>query len=66
MGSLLKFKKIDVIENSSRLKVHNHLECNYFLGNKKALFYSMSQYYKLKGEDPFTKIPLTFHITQGL
>jgi hypothetical protein len=26
----------------------------------------MKKYYELKGVDPFTKIPLTFHITQGL
>lgn len=26
----------------------------------------MKKYYELKEVDPFTKIPLTFHITQGL
>ena len=64
--ALFKFKKIDLIEPNTRIKVHNHLQCNYFLGNKKALFYSMKKYYDLIGEDPFTKIPLTFHITEGL
>ena len=65
-GSLLKFKKIDTLDSHSKLKIHNHLECNYFLGNKKALFYSMRKYYQLRKVDPFSKIPLTFHITQGL
>lgn len=64
--ALLKKKKISLIECSNKLKTHNHLQCNYFLGNKKALFYSMRKYYQLKGIDPFTKIPLTFHITQGI
>lgn len=63
---LLKGKKMEVIESSSKVKVHNHLQCNYFLGNKKALFYSMKKYYELKLIDPFTVIPLTFHITEGL
>ena len=65
-NGLLKYKKIDLLDSNSKTKIHNHLQCNYFLGNKKALFYSMKKYYQLKGIDPFTKIPLTFHITQGL
>ena len=65
-GQLFKSKRIEVIESSNKVKMHNHLSCNYFLGNKKALFYSMRKYYQLKEVDPFTKIPLTFHITQGL
>lgn len=42
--------------------MHNHLECNYFIGNKKALFYNLKQYYELLGKDVFTIIPLTYHI----
>jgi len=45
VNGLLKKKPITLIENSTRLKMHNHLQCNYFLGNKKALFYSMKKYY---------------------
>ena len=47
-------------------KSHNHFECNYFIGNKKALFYAMRRYYKLNKQDPFDFIPLTFHISEGL
>lgn len=66
VGGVLKKKGVIFLENSSKLKVHNHFQCNYFLGNKKALFYSLRKYYELLGEDPFSKIPLTFHITQGI
>ena len=45
-----------------KIKVQNHFQSNYFLGNKKALFYSLRKYYQLQGIDPFTRIPLTFHI----
>ena len=66
MGGLLKKKGICYIDSTSKLKVHNHLQSNYFLGNKKALFYSMRKYYELIKEDPYAKIPITFHITQGI
>lgn len=42
--------------------MHNHLEDNFNLSNKKALFYNMKKYLDLLGTDPFTVIPLTFHI----
>lgn len=45
--------------------MHNHLINNFYLGNKKALFYNLKQYYDLLDEDVFTKIPLTFHIKKG-
>lgn len=48
------------------MKIHNHLESNFFIGNKKALFYNMRMYMRLKNVDPFTVIPLTFHICKGI
>lgn len=45
--------------------VHNHLEYNFYLGNKKALFYNMKEYYKRQGKDVFEYLPLTFHIKNG-
>lgn len=63
---MLKKKTIDIIENPFKTHMHNHLQCNYFLGNKKALFYSMRKYYELLEKNPFDFIPLTFHISQGL
>lgn len=45
--------------------MQNHLKNNYVIGNKKALFKTMCQYYNSKGFDPFDYIPITFHITEG-
>ena len=45
--------------------VHNHLENNFFLGNKKAMFYNMKQYYELVHDNVFNYLPLTFHIRHG-
>jgi hypothetical protein len=45
--------------------MHNHLINNFYLGNKKALFYNLKQYYDLLDENVFRKIPLTFHIKKG-
>jgi len=45
--------------------MHNHLEHNYFIGNKKALFYYMKRFYELNGMNVFDDLPLTFHITKG-
>lgn len=60
-------KKIKQISSSKRLKVQNHLPTNYFIGNKKALFYNIKQYFTLKNADPFTIIPITYHINdQGV
>lgn len=42
--------------------VHNHFEANYMLGNKKALFYNMTEYKTYKNQDMFEYIPLTFHV----
>lgn len=63
---MIRKKKMKYLSDSKPLKIQNHLECNYYLGNKKALFYSMKEYYTLFGKDPFQYIPLTFHISQGL
>ena len=63
--TLVRKKKIKFVEDSKELKIHNHFEKNYFLGNKKALFYSMRKYYTSVGKNPFENIPLTFHISKG-
>lgn len=39
---------------------------NYVLGNKKALYYNMKQYYELKKDNVFNYLPITFHIEGGL
>jgi len=47
-------------------KVYNRLENNYHLSNKKALFWNISEYYKSKGQDPWSALPVTFHIDHGI
>jgi tubulin--tyrosine ligase len=54
------------VDNPLSYTVHNHLECNFHIGNKKALFYNLRQYYDLIGKDVFDYLPLTFHIKKGL
>jgi len=44
----------------------NHLENNYHLSNKKALYYNMKTYYENTGKEWFHFLPLTFHIKDGV
>lgn len=44
----------------------NHLENNYHLSNKKALYYNMKIYYESINVNWWEKIPLTFHIKEGV
>ena len=46
--------------------IHNHLQNNFYLGNKKALFYNLKEYYSLNGQNVFDYLPLTFHIRKGI
>ncbi|EAS00525.2 tubulin-tyrosine ligase family protein (macronuclear) [Tetrahymena thermophila SB210] len=46
-------------------KLHNHVQNNFHICNKKALFYNMRQYYECIQKNPFDYIPLTFHIKEG-
>lgn len=46
--------------------IHNHLEQNYYIGNKKALFYNMRAYYNKMQMNIFDALPLTFHIVKGV
>lgn len=51
--TMVRRKALTYVEDSRKLKIQNHFECNYFLGNKKALFYSMKKYYTLLNRNPF-------------
>lgn len=46
--------------------MHNHMEDNWHLGNKKALFYNMRHYFRVIKEDYTKYIPVTFHIQNGI
>jgi len=48
--------------NPSEIKMFNHLEFNYNLGNKKCLYYNIKFYYSLINRNTNDIIPLTFHI----
>ena len=39
---------------------------NYIIGNKKALFQTMKQYYAKNNDDAFKYLPITFHICNGI
>lgn len=56
-----KIKRIDGVD-SQNIKVHNHLENNYHLGNKKALFHNLNNFMKMQNRDIFEFIPVTFHV----
>ncbi len=60
----MKAIKKDVIplDNNESFKIHNHLEANWNLSNKKALFYNLKAYYEVIKDNPFDYIPVTFHI----
>jgi hypothetical protein len=63
---LLNKKRLLKIENPFSLKVQNHLAENYYIGNKKALFYNLKRYYQFIGKPLFDAVPLTFHLTRGI
>jgi len=42
--------------------MHNKLENNYVLANKKALYMTMRNYYQAVGQDMMDHMPITFHI----
>jgi|LauGreDrversion4_2_1035121.scaffolds.fasta_scaffold160608_2 hypothetical protein len=60
-GGAIEEKK----ETSHSMITYNHMENNYHLSNKKALYYNMKIYYESIGQDWFSVLPLTFHIKEG-
>lgn len=46
-------------------KIHNRLEGNFHLTNKKALYLNMKRYFSALHEDYSTKMPVTFHLISG-
>jgi hypothetical protein len=52
-------------ETSHGLITYNHMENNFHLSNKKALYYNMKIYYESIGQDWCSVLPLTFHIKEG-
>ena len=55
-------KKRPVQELSEQPSMQNHLECNFHLGNKKALLHNLTSYYSFHNIScEHLNIPLTFH-----
>ena len=62
----LAFKKMGLTQvNLKNVKIQNHLSQNFVIGNKKALLYTMRNYYENIGMDVFDYLPLSFHIVKG-
>mmetsp|Transcript_33811 Transcript_33811/g.32888 ORF Transcript_33811/g.32888 Transcript_33811/m.32888 type:complete len:128 (-) Transcript_33811:743-1126(-) len=51
---------------SHQIMICNHMENNFHLSNKKALFYNMKIFYESQGLEYFNILPLTFHIKEGV
>lgn len=45
--------------------LHNKLEKNFHLSNKKAMFFNLRRYYEVTNRDPFEYLPLTYHVRNG-
>eukprot|EP00743_Colponemidia_sp_Colp-15_P003419 GILK01003693.1.p1 GENE.GILK01003693.1~~GILK01003693.1.p1 ORF type:complete len:815 (+),score=171.39 GILK01003693.1:1-2445(+) len=50
---------------SKQLKLHNHLENNGVLSNKKGLYKYLKKYCESTGNELCSIVPLTFHIVKG-
>jgi len=68
-----KLKKVDVKVRSNNenkcielipqeIKLSNHLEFNYVLGNKKCMYYNLKFYYQMINKEHLDIMPLTFHV----
>lgn len=56
--AMLKTVNLD----SSKIKMHNKMEHNYHLANKKALFFNLRCYYEIIGQEVFDVVPITYHV----
>ena len=66
LGESMSYSEESDATVTSGIKIYNRLEDNFFLSNKKALFWNFSIYYWSKGLDPWSALPMTFHIDNGV
>jgi hypothetical protein len=52
-GRLMRNKMRIICSKSNHIKMHNHLENNWNLSNKKALFANIRNYFESKKINPF-------------
>ena len=62
MSTSFTHLNIQTSTNSSETQIHNKIDYNFLLSNKKALFYNLKQYYTALGHNHFDYIPVSFHI----
>ncbi|CAD8173564.1 unnamed protein product [Paramecium octaurelia] len=62
---IVNMKNLNVLQVDSNIKIHNHIDRNYHLGNKKALYHNLKKYFELTKQDLNSIIPRTFHIQKG-
>lgn len=65
-SKILNVSEVPQGKIKSSIRVHNHFCNNFMIGNKKALFKTMSEYYLSLSKDVFNHLPLTFHIQNGI
>ena len=56
---------VQTISEPNSVRMCNHIENSFHLGNKKALLWNMRQYYESIKDNVFNYLPLTFHIQTG-
>lgn len=65
-SKLMGISETELAKVRSTFRLHNHFTNNFMIGNKKALFKTMSEYYAAQNKDVFQYLPLTFHIKNGI
>ena len=66
LGTKNKFLSTSGSGFLGKQRIQNHFINSYIIGNKKALFQTMSEYYEKVGENIFDYLPTTFHICNGI
>ena len=70
-NSITSSQSFTFLEDNAEYKsiksfIHNRLERNFHLANKKALLMNLKEYYTALNLNPWDVIPLTFHIQSGI
>ena len=60
-----KLAELEKLPTSHSVITYSHMENNFHLSNKKAIYYNMKIYYEAIGQDWWRVLPLTFHIKEG-
>lgn len=50
------------VQSPGDLQIHNRIDMNFLLSNKKALYYNMKRFYQAVQKNVFDYLPVTFHV----